>query len=837
MWRAAWKGLIGHRLRFALTALSVALGVGLVAASYMFTDSLGRAFEDLFSASLSGFDVQVRAEVDEELSFVQGQPLPQTLIDKIADVPGVTAATGTVFGFVQASSAGEPLGNGSAPVFVVSWPELVDLFGVQSGERPDESGEAALDPASSNRQGIPVGNEIEVIGVSTRQTFEVVGTAAIEGFESFGGAVSIYVPLETAQSLLDLPEQVLTVEIESDEEVEPMIARIQEILPEGVEAVSAQSAAEEQLTSFKDALGFLNTFLLVFAGVTVFVAAFLIQNTFRIIVAQRTQELATLRLVGASRRQVLRQVLIEAAVVGGVASVLGLGFGVILARLIRQLLSLGGSLPATPLELQPRTVLVAVATGLGITMLSALLPARAASRIPPIAALRRVQAPESGRTQRLRAALGIGLTVLGTGALAAGLIGTDLPIPDVAVVGVGAGLTFIGVAVILSAIARPITAFLGRPIRRLGMPGRLAVDNAGRIPRRTAATASALMVGLALVGLTLVLADSLKTTADRLIGDRFEADLVVAPAGFGASRLSPQLAVDLQALDEIEILAPVRDGQVQFEGETRTVIGGPTNVLADLININLLEGRVEDISGNRVGLREGLVDGRQIGDEVTIEFARSGEQTFELAAVFEARGLGGGILVDADTFAANFTEQLDSQIFVGLADGVDLTTGKTAVESIAATYTGAQVLDQSELATQASSQIDGLVRLVFGLLGVAVVIAIIGITNTLSLSVLERTREIGLLRAVGMNRRQLRRAISLESILIASLGGLLGMGLGLTFAWAVVESIEDEFLRLSIPWGQVGLALLGAAVAGLLAAVVPAWRASRRNILNAIAYE
>ena len=837
MWRAAWKGLIGHRLRFALTALSVALGVGLVAASYMFTDSLGRAFEDLFSASLSGFDVQVRAEVDQELSFVQGQPLPQTLIDDIASVPGVTAATGTVFGFVQASSAGEPLGNGSAPVFVVSWPELVDLFGVQSGERPDEPGEAALDPASSNRQGIAVGEEIEVIGVSTRQTFEVVGTAAIEGFESFGGAVSIYVPLETAQALLDLPEQVLTVEIESDEEVEPMIARIQDMLPDGVEAVSAQSAAEEQLTSFKDALGFLNTFLLVFAGVTVFVAAFLIQNTFRIIVAQRTQELATLRLVGASRRQVLRQVLIEAAVVGGVASVLGLGFGVILARLIRQLLSLGGSLPATPLELQPRTVLVAVATGLGITMLSALLPARAASRIPPIAALRRVQAPESGRTQRLRAALGIGLTVLGIGALAAGLIGTDLPIPDVAVVGVGAGLTFIGVAVILSAIARPITAFLGRPIRRLGVPGRLAVDNAGRIPRRTAATASALMVGLALVGLTLVLADSLKTTADRLIGDRFEADLVVAPAGFGASRLSPQLAVDLQALDEIEILAPVRDGQVQFEGETRTVIGGPTDVLADLININLLEGRVEDISGNRVGLREGLVDGRQIGDEVTIEFARSGEQTFKLAAVFEARGLGGGILVDADTFAANFTEQLDSQIFVGLAEGVDLATGKTAVESIAATYTGAQVLDQSELATQASSQIDGLVRLVFGLLGVAVVIAVIGITNTLSLSVLERTREIGLLRAVGMNRRQLRRAISLESILIASLGGLLGMGLGLTFAWAVVESIEDEFLRLSIPWGQVLLALLGAAVAGLLAAVVPAWRASRRNILNAIAYE
>lgn len=259
--------------------------------------------------------------------------------------------------------------------------------------------------------------------------------------------------------------------------------------------------------------------------------------------------------------------------------------------------------------------------------------------------------------------------------------------------------------------------------------------------------------------------------------------------------------------------------------------------MAELVNFNVIEGEITDISGNRIGLREGVLDGRRIGDDVTIEFARTGVQSFELAAIYEASGLAGSILIDDEVFAANFTEQLDSQVFVGLDDGIDPSSGKAAVESVAASYTGAQVLDQSELALQASDQIDGLVRLVFGLLGVAVVIAVIGITNTLSLSVLERTREIGLLRAVGMSRSQLRRAISLESILIATLGGLLGMGLGLTFAWAVIESIEDEFLRLSIPWGQVGLAVVGAALAGLIAALVPAWRASRRNILTAIAYE
>jgi putative ABC transport system permease protein len=837
MWNAAWKGLLGHRLRFGLTALSIALGVGLVAASYMFTDSLGRAFEDLFSASLAGFDVQVRSEVDEELSFVQGAPLPQSLVEEVAAVQGVTAATGTVFGFVQASADGEQIGNGSAPTFVVSWPELVDLFQLQSGERPDAPGEAALDPATSSRQGIELGETVEAIGVSTRQTFEIVGTAAIQGFESFGGAVSIYVPLETAQALLDLPSQVLSIEVEADEAVEVMIDRIQGILPQGVEAVSAQSAAEEQLASFKDALGFLNTFLLVFAGVTIFVATFLIQNTFRIIVAQRTHELATLRLVGASRRQVMRQVLIEAATVGLVASVLGIGFGVLLARLIRRLLSFGGSLPATPLELQPRTVLVALVTGLAVTMLSALLPARAASRIPPIAALRRVQAPEGRRPRRMRAIFGLALTIAGIGFLTAGLIGTDLPISDVTFVGIGAGFTFLGVAVVLSAVAGGLTRALGSPLRALGVPGRMAVDNAGRIPRRTAATASALMVGLALVGLTLVLADSLKTTADRLIGDRFEADLVVGPAGFGGSRLSPQVASELAGLPEIEVLAPVRDGQVQFEGDTRTLVGGPTAALEELVNFTVLEGRVADVGGNRIGLREGLAGDRQIGDEVVVEFARTGEQRFELAVIFEARGLGGGILVDAESFAANFTEQLDSQIYLGLAPGVGLDEGKAAVQEVVAGYAGAQVLDQTELAGEAANQIDGLVRLVFGLLGIAVVIAVIGITNTLSLSVLERTREIGLLRAVGLSRGQLRRAISLESILISLLGGVLGMGMGLTFAWAVIQSIEDEFLQLSIPWARVGLGMLGAAVAGFVAAIIPAWRASRRNILDAIAYE
>lgn len=843
MFKATWRGLVGHRLRFALTVLAIALGVGLVAASFMFTDSLDRAFDELFGASLTGFDVQVRPIVDDDLAFTQGKPLDAVLVDEVRSIAGVEAAAGSLFGFAQIAIGGEPVQSGQAPSFVVSWPSLVSSFGVRTGEQPVGPGEAAIDPSTAERFGVVIGEQIQVVGVGEPMTYTVTGTAGLEGFDSFGGSATVYVPLATAQELLDLPDQVLTIEVQADDQIslDEIIGRIEPILPEGVEAVSAQSAAEEQLATFKDALGFLNTFLLVFAGVTVFVAAFLIQNTFRIIVAQRTQELAMLRAVGASRRQVIGMVLGEATIVAVIASVAGLGLGVILAQLIRRLLSFGGALPSTPLQLAGRTVLVGMTTGIVITVVSAVLPARSASRVLPVAALRTVQVPDSSGLLRRRAIVGLDIFALGIAIMAAGLVleREDPAIPDIALVGAGAGLIFIGVAILTAVVAKPVTAVIGAPVKASGMPGRLAVDNAGRSPRRTAATASALMVGLALVGLTLVLADSLKTTASILLDERFQADLVISPAGFGGSRLSPELATRVAELPEIRLSSAVRGGQVEVEDETRFLIGVDSSTLEELVGFTINEGAITDIGAGSIGVRQNLADhlGVHVGDELTVRFARTGDQVFDIAAVYDARGLGAGLMVDRATFASNFTEQFDDQIFIDLAEGVSLEEGKAALETVSEAFVGAQVLDQSEFREQASLQIDQLVRLVFGLLGVAVVIAIFGITNTLSLSVLERTREIGLLRAVGMSRRQLRRSITLESALIAVLGATIGMGLGLFFAWAVIAALEDDVLVLSIPWSQVGLALLAAALAGVVAAVIPAWRAARRDILEAIAYE
>ncbi|HKX74217.1 MAG TPA: FtsX-like permease family protein [Acidimicrobiia bacterium] len=843
MLRATWKSLLGHKLRFLLTGLAIALGVGLVSGSYMFTDSLGQAFDDLFSSTLAGFDVQVRPVIDTDLDFAQGEPLPASLVEEVEAVPGVVAAQGSLFGFAQVVIDGEAVVTGGPPTFVVSWPELIPEFGIRSGTRPVGTGEAALDPSTAARYQVEIGDTIELIGVGEPRQFTVTGTAGIEGFDSFGGAVSAYVPLSSAQELLGLSDQILTVEVtgEDSANIDRLITDIEAVLPAGAEAVPAQTAAQEQLATFKDALGFLNTFLLVFAGVTVFVAAFLIQNTFRIIVAQRTRELALLRAVGASRRQVTRMVMGEAVVIGLLASVLGLGMGVVLARLIRQLLSFGGSLPSAPFALQGRTVLVAVGTGLAITLISAVLPARAASRVPPVTALQQIDAPVAVGSMRRRAMLGSAVLTLGLGLLAAGLLWerADQTIPDIAVVGAGAALIFIGIAVLAAVIARPVTAAVGAPLRRSGVPGRLAVGNAGRSPRRTAATASALMVGLTLVSLVLILAESLDATARRLLDERFRADLVIAPAGFGGSRLSPEIAARVGNLPEVALAVPVRGGQVEVEGDTRFLMGGNPAHLTEVIDFTVTAGSVTDIGPGTIGMRAGVADDLGVGISETVEvtFARTGRQRFEVAAIYEARGLGAGLLVDLDTFTANFTEQFDDQVFISLTDGTSLDQGRAAIEQALEPFAGAQTLDQSEFEEQASDQINSLVRLVFGLLGVAVVIAVVGITNTLTLSVHERTREIGLVRAVGLSRRQLRSSITWESVMIALLGGLLGLALGLFFGWALIAALEDDFLRLSIPWSRLVLALLAAALAGVLAAAVPAWRAARRNILEAIAYE
>ena len=845
MWRATWKGLIGHRLRLALTALAITLGVGFVAGAFIFTDSLNQSFKTAFDSSTSGFDVQVRPVVDPELTFAGGEPLDEALVDQIEALDGVAAAQGTILSVGQLIDQNGEVVGGGPPTFIVSWPTLLPNFSVKSGERPDADGEAALDPDTAQRISAEPGTKVSLVGVGAPEEFIITGTASLEELSSFAGLRSVYVTLETAQRLTGQPDQVATIEVagEPGVSVSDLVDAIATLLPERAEAVSAQAVAEQNAETFQEALGFLNTFLLVFAGVALFVGAFLIQNTFRIVVAQRVRELALLRVVGATRRQVTRMVVLEAVLVAILASLAGVGVGVALALLIRFAFeATGGNLGDAPLTILPRTIVVALAVGVAVTTISALFPAVQASRVPPVAALRGTEARAGSRSLRRRAVWGFLALALGLSLLGLGLFVNieSERISEIQLVGAGAAVMFIGVAVLAPLFARTAAAAIGAPLAAR-FTGRLARENAMRSPTRTAATASALMIGLALVGMTLVLADSIKYTTRRILEEQFKADFVIGSAAFGGvGGFSPEVAARVAALPEVDRSTAARFGPVRAEGKTKFVGGADVPVLASLVDFDVIEGSVDAVGEGTVAVLETTARDLDlaVGDPIEIVFARTGAQIFEVGLVFASETYDTDFLLTLPVYEANVVERQDVQVLVALAEDIDLETGRTAIEAAISDFVGINVSDQEEFQDQIAGQINIFLAFIFAMLALAIVIAVFGITNTLSLSVIERTREIGLLRAVGMTRRQLWAMVTGEAVVVAVFGAVLGVVIGIGFGWAVVRALAaDNDVFLSIPWWQLGLGLVLAALAGIVAAVFPAWRASKLDLLTAISYE
>lgn len=846
MLRATWKGLLGHKLRMALTLLAIVLGVGLVAGSYIFTDTLTRVFDDLFADSFAGIDVQVRQSFDPDLGFSFSERMPESLVEEVARVEGVERAIGTVAGLVTLAGPEDVVGGQGPPTIAGSWAETATPLRIRDGRPPAANGEIVIDAATVEREELAIGQEVTVIALGGPEPFTIVGTLGFGGSDNFGGATFVAFEYSTSQRLLGAEGQIDAISVVGDPAVTPeeLIGRIGPILPEGVEAVTAQTAAEEQLANFKQALGFLNTFLLVFGFVSLFVGAFLIQNTFQIIVAQRTKELALLRAIGATRVQVTGMVLGEALIVALVGSILGVGAGAGLAVGIRAAFqAFGGNLPSTGLQILPRTVLVALAAGVTVTLVSAYLPARRAGRIPPVAAMREAFARPTARSLRRRALVGGVVLAFGAGVMALGLLVTieTEAIPEVALVGAGAGILFIGLSILAPTFARPLGRTLGSPLPALfGATGKMARENAVRSPRRTAATASALMIGVALVGLVTIIAATIRATTEELIADRFRSDLVVQTAGFGGVGLSPALGESLETLPEIATIVPVRNGPMKVGDDVRFIGASNLSTLQTAVRLEVLEGRLEDVGLGEVALSKEDADelGVGLGTDLAVTFSRTGEQALTVAAIFEQEGPGAGFYIDLSTWDANFVERNDSSLFVVFAEGIESSVAREAVEAVVDEFPGSAVLDQSEFQEQAASQLDSFVLLIFALLTLALVIGFVGIVNTLLLSVYERTREIGLLRAVGTTRRQLRRMITWEAVIISVFGAVVGLAVGILFGWAVVTALgEDSQLVFTIPGFRIGAAVVAAGVAGVLAAIYPARRAAKLNVLRAIAYE
>jgi putative ABC transport system permease protein len=551
--------------------LAITIGVGFVAGSFVFTDTLGSVFDDLFSGTTAGTDVVVKPiiETGNDFGFSLPEKIPAAVLDDIRAVDGVEEATGSLFWFVQLlDQDGEIAVTTGPPTFGASWTDTnrPGAFSLREGERPTADGQVALDRKTAERLGFEIGDTVQIVIFGPPESFTLVGLAGFGEADNLGGAGFALFDVPTAQRIFASGDAFDTIDIAASPGVAPeaLVERLQPLLPDQVEAVTAQSVAEEQATAFKEGLGFFNTFLLVFAGIALFVGTFIIQNTFRIIVAQRTRELALFRALGATSRQVTGMVLTEAALVGVVASGLGLLFGIVLANVLALAYEFfGGDLPEAALEVRWRTVLVALAVGVLVTLVSALLPAKKAASVPPVAAMRDVEST-TRRSMRTRVVAGAAITSLG---VVLGLLGLFVELPldwidPIALVGAGAAVVFIGVAVISPFFTRSIAGTIGRPFPRLlALPGTLARENSMRKPRRTAATAAALMIGLALVSLATILAASFRGTVREVIDESFRADLVISELGFGGIGFSATIADDVVALPEIGSLARARFGQ------------------------------------------------------------------------------------------------------------------------------------------------------------------------------------------------------------------------------------------------------------------------------------
>ena len=827
------------------------LGVGLVAGSYVLTDTINRSFEDIFGAGNEGVDISI---VSHEAVELEDEPPPfdAGLLDRVRAVSGVEEATGAIFGLVSIiGEDGEPLETGGAPNFAASArPQRFDPFDYVEGRPPATSEEVALDKLTADREGLAPGDSLTVSGEGPARIYEITGVARFGEVESFGGASVAVLTLPEAQAVTGKEGKFDEILVAADDGTAPESLKrsVRAALPPAVDVRTGQEQAQVLSDDIADELGFLQTALLAFAGIALFVGGFTIFNTFSITVAQRTREFALLRTVGASRRQIVTTVVVEALVIGVAASIVGLLFGVLVAKALGSLFkAFGADLPNTGTVLALRTVVVSLVVGTLVTVIASLVPALRATRVPPVTALREGAVLPPSRGARLRTPAGVGLIVLGVAALCVGLFaGIDSDGTALSLLGVGAAAIFLGVALLSPRLVRPAASVIGRPVERLrGLVGRLARENTMRSPGRTAVTAAALMVGLALVTFATVFAGGLRASIDKTIDENFAGDLIVQHVD-GFSPLPAAATSTVSGVDGVAAVSPLRFSESRVDGVPgQTAVSGiDPESFAQVSNLDWVEG--SDATLAALGPRDALIDegwakdnGLHVGSTVRALTPTSKRVTYTVRGVIDDPGsLSGTYYLPNEALAADFDERDDSVVLVDVAEGTDVGGVEAAVtKALDAGFPTAEVLDRSSYKDKQADQVNQLLALVYVLLMLSVLISLFGIVNTLALSIHERTREFGMLRAIGMSRRQLRRVVRYESVITSVMGAALGCVLGVLLAAVIMQPLRDDGFEVSIPVGAVLAFMVLAALAGVLAAVLPARRASRLDVLEALAYE
>jgi putative ABC transport system permease protein len=843
MFRAALRGVLARKVRLLLTGLAIVLGVGFMAGTYVLTDTMTSAFDQLVETGTSSIDVLVRAENEftaQSSSLEERESMPDSVLATVEDVPGVERAVGDVLGYAQIVNphTDDAIGTLGPPTAGSAWNDLNGFAVKPGGSIPHGPDEVVIDAATAEANDIAVGDRIRILFEGPPGEFTVVGLAGYGDSDSLFGATWALFDLPTAQHVLDREGMLDSVSVVAEPGVSSTTLRdrVAAVLPGGAEAVTAATAAGEQQDQVNEGLGFLRTAFLVFAFVALFVGAFMIFNTFAITVAQRTRELALFRAIGASGRQVMISVVAEALIIGVVASIVGVIVGIGIAALLKGLLgAVGFEIPPASIVIAPRTFIVSILVGTIVTLVAAVVPARRAARVAPIEALREAQ-DRPGRSLRFRLIAGLIGLALGVVPLLYGLFGT--PSNALSLVGFGVAFTFIGVAMLTPLVARPVASALGAPVRATGVPGKLGRENAMRNPRRTAATASALMIGLGLVVFVAVFGASARASVNATLDRTVKADFILTSSTF--SGFSTAAADTLRDIPDVETVSQVRQAETKIEGSTSFVSGIDPATFSQVSSLGITSGSIDTLADGGIAVYDQVANdnGWTVGDTIAVEFPATGTVDLDVVAIYEESGIAGDYVIDLGTFSRNVRQNLDVFVLVKSASGADTAAVRRDIQTALAPFPNVEVQDQAGFRDKYASFLGQVLNLVTALLLFAVIIALFGVMNTLYLSIYERTRELGLLRAVGMGRRQTRSMVRWEAIIISVMGAVFGVVIGIAFGWALQQALAPRgFTDLGIPGGQIVFYVLLAAILGVVFAVFPARRAARLNILEAVSYE
>ncbi|MFE7397345.1 ABC transporter permease [Streptomyces sp. NPDC057557] len=842
MFRTALRNVLAHKARLLMTVLAVMLGVAFVSGTLVFTDTLGNALRNQSAKSYDDVAVAVTTYADQRDEKTPG--ITAATLKKIQGLDGVDTATGRVSGFAGvADPDGKLIGNGWSNTggnYSPGKNGKDSAYTFVDGTGPVAADRIALDKETAKRGEYHVGDRVRVATNGPVKEYTLSGVFTTEdGAVNAGGSLVLF-DAEVAQKLYLRPGVFRDVNVSAAPGVsaEKLLAGVKPLLPKDAEAKTGQALADDQAKQIESGLSGLNGMLLAFAGIALFVGVFLIANTFTMLVAQRTKELALMRAVGASRRQVKRSVLLEAAVVGVIASVVGFAIGLGLAVGLRSAMGLfGGKIPAGPLIISPTAVIAAFAVGVLITVLAAWLPARRAAKIPPVAAMSSVHATATVKSLVLRNSIGAVLTLLGGAAIVAGAAKSGST--GRTVIAVGAFLTLIGVIVLIPLLSRPVIALVRPLLKRLfGVSGKLAAQNAVRNPRRTGATASALAIGLTLVTGISVLGVTLGQAVDRMTTDNIKADYMVTMASGGP--LDESALTALQKADGVSAVSPQQATALEVKDEYHAASAVIPGEVQQLFALPTVSGSLDALDRGEIAVDEKTAksNGWKTGDTLRVKFDDDKKGELKVGAVFKGNEMLSPVLVPKNVADAHGAMSDIREIWLKMDGGASEANEQALVKALG-DNPGMSIMDRQDIRDMFGGSVNLAMNIMYGLLAMALIIAVLGVVNTLAMSVFERQQEIGMLRAIGLDRRRVKRMIRLEAVVISLFGAVVGVALGMFLGWAIGQTLSSDIpeYALVIPWDRIAVFLVLAGVVGVLAALWPARSAAKLNMLTAIKTE